>query len=447
MAKKPETPWEDEEQAAVVADAPGWEEDSADLRADMGVPNVLNWLGRGTDYAGGAVRTLPAWATGLVDKKEALEALAFQKDFPSMRETLKRAGVPAGPSTSDMLPIYTEEGDGWYLEKGGPADFTMRDAAGTVGDALTDPGTWAPALKATKLGKWLRPTTEVGEQIGKKTFQSGLVPVDQISEKYAKKPVSEQLWDKGIWGRMTSIADQSEKEMGKLLAERNEILQAGDAAGVLIDPAKNNANTVAHLRAGFREPVNEGDARELLTLARKYDKRGPVGPTRFTDSKTALTERAGNDSYAIGGRPSYKTEGYQAMARDAREGVERSIEKAMPGEGKRLADVHDDLGGLLTVQKIMGREADKAERKNFFTSVDGMIGGLGYNASNKAFAPEVLVAKKLADAAKTTAVRTGAGMALKNLNQSTLTYPALKRLLIDANRSEMPAETEVPWED
>ena len=100
------------------------------------------------------------------------------------------------------------------------------------------------------------------------------------------------------------------------------------------------------------------------------------------------------------------------------------------------------MGLLLSTAKAMENEAWKGINKNFITSVDPFImaiGSLDYGAPGSA---AWLAAKKMADAAKATAFRTGYGMGLKNLYQGDRAYPLWKRMMIQATQKAEPGSEE-----
>jgi len=132
-------------------------------------PGMLDYATRGLNYVGGLGRAAVAGAAEpLVGKDLVSFEQAYKGTVPSTSELLQKAGVPQGPTFSEILEnrakinplykipamMYSETGEGLPLQKGGTFDPTLRGAAGLVGDIALDPSTYAlPLLKGAKLAK------------------------------------------------------------------------------------------------------------------------------------------------------------------------------------------------------------------------------------------------------------------------------------------------------
>lgn len=140
-------------------------------------PGMLDYAMRGLNYVGGLGRGAVAGAMEPIVGKDLVSAeQVFKGTVPSTLELLQKAGVPKGPSLSEILEnrarrnplfklpsmMYSETGEGLPLQKGGTFDPNVREMAGLVGDVGLDLSTYVlPWLKMAKVAKPVARTAEV----------------------------------------------------------------------------------------------------------------------------------------------------------------------------------------------------------------------------------------------------------------------------------------------
>jgi hypothetical protein len=226
----------------------------------------LNVLGKGLDWARGVAS--PAMA-GLVSLSSGVPFDQIMKPgewtagvyptttrrAPGTATMLERAGVPQQGHLSDILPDgipFQPAGSGenkpWYApskyapEKGGMLDVTGRGVEGGILDMAADPLTYAsfgvnkvvqaakaageelsPALRA--LSKMLNPASNTVEAFGQHQYDKGMAPLIVKGNEFGKD-ISDTLYNQGIWGRSSKIAQMGDEAAEKLKASRDSTMKS-----------------------------------------------------------------------------------------------------------------------------------------------------------------------------------------------------------------------------
>lgn len=173
------------------------------------------------------------------------------------------------------------------------------------------------------------------------------------------------------------------------------------------------------------------------TMQTRRKKLPPMGVSEASDLKTrfydSLPDSAFNQQGKLKGDAKRVN---RAMASGIKNELEAAANAVDPGLGNQIADINADWGSIIGSQKPLANEVRKANTKNAVSSVDA--GMAGYALTHPVTGLPILVSKKLGDAAKTSSVRTGSGLALDRLGDSRILDPLTRQMLIDQNRS--------PWE-
>lgn len=368
-----------------------------------------------SDYIGGATRGAIALGlqgvTGknLVSEDELKNAAQMGQFFPSTNELLERGDIlKDSPKT--------------------------RAAVGFVGDILADPTTY------TGLGLLSRPAGSLLRGIGKKVYKSGLKEVDQAARLARKTPVSDLLWNRGIWGTGRGVAEGAIDAAEELAKRRSELIYAADMAKAKANMGRAMYPALEVISEIKSNPATREMTPELQRIVKRFMKE-PFPSTRVaTDWKSDIYNMVGSPSYQMFKQTPKGKQFQKELARGLKEEVERAANAVKPGLGDEIAKVNDEWGTLLSTAKAFENQAIKGAKKNILTSADPYImaiGALGYGTTGSG---AWLAAKKAADLFKTPVFRTGSGIALKNLSESKVLYPALKRLIIDSGNPEAS-----PW--
>lgn len=370
----------------------------------------------------------------VVTSQEAKNALnPFSPEgAPPAGELAQRLGIPTGPHLSDVAPsLYSEPGSGGIFslqapERGGPLDITPRGTAITGLEMATDP-----------LNRLLPKPVKSGlEAGGKSIYRSGLKAADIAAENVGKgtHAASDLFWKEGVSGTPKQFAKQSNNIAERLLGERGALMEQAHQLGA----RPNMENAVAPAEALLKKMQMSGDpaTRELIpTLQAKlaeYKNISPADLAAQSQWKTSLYDALPTSAWAnvtktTPGRTFQKT-----LARGLKEDIETQANKlgrsGIPANepvymstnpqglnlGDQIAGKNADLGVLLSTQKTLDKEAAKSINKNFLTSVDPIVMGIGEIAGNM---PKVVAAKKTADVLKGTYARTKLGKGLYNLGK------------------------------
>lgn len=417
------------------------------------IPQALN-------YVGGVSRTgLGAAALPNVHAQDVLNAL---KGSPlSTSEMMEKSGIGSGKSLSDVIPqMYNKTGAGIRLQAGGWADPSARGAAGFVGDVATDPLTYlsggvVPAVKAGS--KWLQaaskslpvvgkplnlagkvgesvgpallnPATEGLQPLGKTMYKAGFKPLDAVSEKFGKEPVSDIAWRYNMGGTNKKIASQANDVLDKLRGQKNQILEDVSNSGVkpnlesAFGPAEKHASQLEASRnadrldaaGALRQEIN----RYKEPLYPNVDIQNPVSTPGIKDLESVKQSMYGGlpqTAYKSGTRSAQDlgNVAQKQMARGVKEEIENTVGAYDPNLKPQFQNINSDMGGLLTTGAALDKEALKGTNKNLITSVDPIVYGL-YRSPEGHGDVWTLALKKLADLSKTTAGRTTAGRSLYN---------------------------------
>jgi hypothetical protein len=112
----------------------------------------------------------------------------------------------------------------------------------------------------------------------------------------------------------------------------------------------------------------------------------------------------------------------KALSGGLKSSIETSVGRTMgDATAERLAKTNDELGRILTSKERASIEAAKEANKNTFTSIDGILMGNMLEKGLEKGSPLMFGIKKLADAAKLTSVRTGAGRAMTSKTAQKIT--------------------------
>ncbi len=385
---------------------------------------------RALDYPGGLVRTGLASAGGLLSGRTDIVkpedvSNAFQGKAPSSAQYLERAGVTPGPSLKDV-PII-----GQALP-----NINLRDAEGFGLDVVSDPLTaiakgakalYPESKAATITEKALTSPSAAAEAAGNSIYKSGFKKIDERLLEKGKTPLSDLLLENGApTGTTAKIADKTDQMLKNLGAERDQLYKRAADKGVTVDlgfPLKNAEAEIARMRDN---PGLAKQADALSELLDAYKKQGKVDIAKLSDWKSQLYDALPEAAYA-GGRPSNSAQAFKkALSQDFRQAIEDAGNRAESGLGDKIAANNDKMGTILSSEKPMDLQIRRGNTPNLGTSVDAILLGTGHGAA--------LPIKKLADAAKTTYVRTKIGKGLIDAGKSGLLNDSTRRGLIDTTR-------------
>lgn len=451
------------------------------------VQGGANAVGKMREMATGEADETPQ----IVTPDDAISAL--KGSAPSLTEYMKRGGVPQMGSLSDIAPIaFSKDPGSWRPTPGGNYDPNVRGAMGMAGDIALDPLTYLGAgpLKALLPGgkggaaieHVLNPAENAFKVGGESLYKSAPImkAADAINNRYGKQAASDILFDQGVTGTGRQIATKAENLAGGVGAERDALLnQADQAGGVLnMNAAMSPAESFIHKIRASRDPqllpvadaleqrVAEYkglQAREAQTIPGKtVTSEVPVGtvpdswelatktvtqttpdqlipgvrgvtPSEGSGFKTSLYNDTGNATWDTLRKTPQGALGNKTLARGLDAETSAAAEKAIPGSGQKIDALNDTWGALLTPRKALEAEALKGEKKNLFTSVDGLALGLTHGN------PVVMGAKKTSDLLKTNWLRTKGGHGAYQLGEIPLLDEILRRQMINQSNPN-------PWD-
>lgn len=184
---------------------------------------------------------------------------------------------------------------------------------------------------------------------------------------------------------------------------------------------------------GLLKPDQYNQRPEQMVYDTTPAKSGPT-PLQATGYKSSI--QIPQNAYAVdkGVANAYRGAD-KAVKGGLKTAVESSVGKTLGADkAAELKDLNDKLGRILTTKQKQLLEASKEENKNLLTSVDAPLMVLGgHNAA---------IAKKLADAAKLTGVRTGLGKkmyqagGLLKEHANGLLDPAIRQTLFQNRRKD-----------
>lgn len=379
--------------------------------------DALRGAGQLLDYPGGLVRTsLAAVGGALTGKKIANDqdmTNALKGQAPSTSEYLKRADVPEGPSLN--LPVVGK--------------VSARDAAGFVGDVATDPLT-----SISKTSKALTPVGDMAESVGKNIYKSGLKKVDErIAEKGAGS-LSDLLLEAGKTGTTKDLQEATSKIGKEALDQRTALYDKAKQLGAKVDLDKaleSSTQAVADMKS---DPGLAPAAEKMEELLNRYKAAGPQDLATASDWKSNLYNALPDTAYDAHGKlkgPAAKVQ--KALASDFKNAIVDSANGAEAGLGDSIDGLNQKMQTTITAKKPLAMQVRRAETPNLLTSVDAMLAGSGLLHSPQA-AGGMLAAKKAADLAKTTYVRTKVGKGLIDAGKSGLLDAGARRGLINSQR-------------
>lgn len=390
---------------------------------------AMSMGGKGLDYGiraldlpGGAVRTGLANVAGLISGKGNI---VTEKDLgnmaagkaPTSAEYMERLGVPAGPSVS--LPVF--------------GDTSARDAAGLVGDIVTDPLT-----AISKSVKALRPASTAAESVGKAVYKSGLKKVDERLAEKGAGSIADVLLEEGKTGTTKKLAKDAKEISKNLGKERDALYQKATEKGVSIDMGFPLANAENELKKLASDPGLAPMAEKFGELLERYKKSGKVDIKTLSDWKTNLYNALPEAAYDQHGKLKGPAQKFQkALASDFKQAIVEAGNKAEKGLGDNIDKINEKWATVIGADKPMAMQVRRAGTPNLVTSVDAMIAGLGGAATGIGPTTGALALKKAADASKTTYVRTKAGKGLIDLGKTGLLDNAGRRGLINTRRGLM----------
>lgn len=409
-------------------------------------------LGRGLDYAGGAVRGTVAGGlealTGkeLVDYKDVLAGKA-----PTSAEVMQKLGVPEGYSLSNIIPsMYSETGQGAALQKGGLFDPSVRGAGGLALDILTDPLTYlsgglSAAGKAGKLGKAEKVVeaalTPIGTMAGKrapKLYKKAFETVD-VNLKPLNKPysVADILSKEKFRGNMAEAADRIAEINQTVGTEQGNILKRAAEKGATVDLIKEFEPALK-----YAQKIKNLPSPEAAKLAKEIDDRvmyawektgGSMPVDEANKLKSFINDRIKDAGFAAGEEAGLSVQAKKAIAGDLSEGVKKAVSsvdeelgKELVAKNKMYASTSSQVQDELFKQAKTVKERREGLLGTGLTTVDLMLAGMG--AQTGQWAP--LAVKKAGEAAMSTKGRTSRAAFGKFLEeQKGIIDPVLKQAL------------------
>lgn len=405
--------------------------------------------------------------------------------FPSSAEIFERGGVPEGAKMSDYVGGYADpnEDNPWYQpEKGGMLDFTLRGAGGFGTDVAIDPLTYlsfgAAAAGKTALKKGAshvalqaakqaeksagrRALESIGtktldtiampfergveklrqtapgraleavatapskgvKKVGKRIYDSTLLPVEHEGAKFAKEGVGETLYNAGIMSPL-GLRDKAERAKNVLMEARDKILRDADDVGAQANMAEAMAEARAEV-AKLRR-VKDSDAKALaddleakLNEYIQTEKGTPGTPARTEQVPGPLLDEKGNPimtTKEIPASPGQAPSPYSAtdttrlksflyanlptstfqqnlntpisarikaaMSGGLKDETENVVARGLgPQKAADLAELNAEAGKILATKKAQTRVENAAERlannTTSLTGTDTVMGGLG----------------------------------------------------------------------
>lgn len=410
---------------------------------------ALDVAGKVLGYAGGLSRTALANSPGaiLMEKLTGLQISnpkdlkrALKGEAPTGAEYLERAGVPQGPSLSDVVPsAYSPSGEEWLkLQKGGWADPSARGAAGLAIDTVTDPLSYV-SLGASGAAKGaLNPISKGIEKGGEALYKSGFKNIDTRLAEKGLKELSPYALEQGMYGSQKSILSQMEKRLKDLVEERKGLYQKGDLAGAVVSPESASKSAVARLdemkSMGYGAPERADRLLETLAQHPALDRQTGLSLQKASDVKTSLYDLLPQNAFDANGRMT--NEGKQ-MLKDLslgyRDEILKAGEAAEPGLGKAINTTNEEMSAYLGALKPTQSELAKDTRKNLLTEVKSAL---------LATSPKSAAAMWAAKGLNSPAFRTTAGYGARQLGQASSGYldPVLRQIFIENQARQNPWE-------
>ena len=363
------------------------------------------------DYPGGILRTAI----------ETPMALAMGKITP------QTAKEDVSKTIRGQSPMFSER-----LERAGMQPGLLTGVAGFVADVATDPG--GSVLKAMSRG-------------GKSIFKGGLKNIDKAVEAFGKKPPSEVLLEHGVKGPVTNkgLLKRSGKIAADLGQTKQGILIEADRAGGAVNFGKSieDMDQLVASKLTSKDPAVRNAAEKTKELIDEYRNIGITTLSEADAIKTNLYKRIqqkfGKNVWAAQREGTIDADILKGVSGAVKSSIEQGVERAT-GKGGVLKQVNNDLGSLLTARKAVGKAVEKEAKEGGLkglllpTQIDAMVFASGH--------PELVIAKKAAQAGRMQAVRTatqtGLGSAMMKLGETGQKIgPVERRILINLfNREE-----------
>lgn len=365
------------------------------------------------DYPAGVARTAIAespqgkllrGATALAlggEQPQPLEAgllEALKGQAPGVESYLAQAGVPKGPEVAGITP---------------------RGAAGFVGEAALDP------LNVLGVG--------AARKAGKAIYKSAFKEADKVASRFGKRMMpSDVLLEEGITGTANQVAKKSVTQVNKYGKAREALVAEADAMGAVIDNRTVFAPAAKKISQWLSspDPNQQRAAKKGMKFLEDYAKEIPAHRRNNLTVSEALQMKS--NIYDDIGEAGYDTlrssrkgkELMRDLGRGFRQATEEAVESST-GKGDVLIDLNERMGSLLTATKTLNKKALKGLRKNVVTKIDLL---------SMAYSPKMTLFGKIADAMKSSWVRTKAGKAIRDV--APVAEPALRRSLINLQREE-----------
>lgn len=359
---------------------------------------------------------------------------------PSYREGFKTWGVPPDLGASQ---IPKRMGLLSAAAQAVPQDIhgvSLRDAVGTEADAVGDPMTYesgglgkiAAALKdvpgAGTVAKGLSyipsAITSPLKAGANALYDSGIRPIIQAGERFGNENVGNTMRKYGIWGSPPSIESGMEKTAGALKTSRDAILSEADAAGGAA--SKNAAYTPMFQQ--LQELVKDqrltpDQASRILSNLTEAKQVGgdTVAPSLMSQWKTdvgnALPGSTWDELSKV--NPTLANDVKFTTQRGLRQETENAVGRVLPDQVGPLKTQNQELGDLINpdVQRAANTMSTSYERKPIVSTGDLLYalagvgaGGLIKNGHTAEAAIGAVGVKKLIEAARSTALKTGAGL-------------------------------------
>lgn len=381
------------------------------------------------------------------------------KTYPSSNELFKRAGIAEGAHLSDVVPntvhlplvgdVDTFEqptggADRWWVpNKGGMLDIGVRGTGGFLTDAGLDlanlvsygaagpgkqlikhegPGllknAWG-ALKSAPVAAAKYPSM-AAEAMGRKLYESGILPVMEAGEKMGKPNVADTMYQAGMYGGASSLRKQAIAEMRGLKDSRDARLVAAGAGGGAVNMDARLADTSNKLL----QMVDDGkltldDAGKIESELRdQFGMESSVDPMKATNYKTRADRALPSATWS--GLTSLDAK--NQIKRDFANGLRSDIEAATTAGKQDANALHDEnaaLGDLLTVRKPMLKQAQLERKSKGLDMTDiGLIFGGNYAPVPAA---TTLATKKIYQWLGPTRVKTTAGYVARKVAENRLT--------------------------
>lgn len=409
-------------------------------------PGLLEKAGRALNFAGGAVRGGIAGAIEPLIGKDIVSAEEVKSGtVPGASDIMARAGVPEGYSLSDILPqIYTQDGDGLALQKGGMFDPTARGAVGLAADIVTDPTTYLAApLKAaqlakagTSMGKALKlaevAINPVGEAVGgigaglkkggEKLYKSAFEKADQaLATRYGKGSIADILKSRGFKGSAQEALEKTQ-EINKQLGEKiGEFRTQADLAGTLTQPIDfDAAEKVVQKYRVASDPKMMAIADNLQEVLDSYKGMPPKSATELATIKRLNLDMAGGDAAfdVLKSSPDRaEAELRRALGKSLGEAEDSAVKQSLsPEQYKEYIKTKRDYGTTTKYapQKELNKLArGEMTRTGVAPSAIDVMGTAAAIASGQPIAMGGMAAKKARDIMRLTGTKTRLGPAME----------------------------------